>query len=285
MRDQVIYDLGMNNGDDIQYYLKKGFKVVGIEANPDLIKKCTQRFQKDIVSKNLVIENIAVAIGEASPSIEFYIHKTSHVLSTLVRPMDIENYHSINIPHKPIGQIIDEHGSPYYLKIDIEHYDAKVLKDLLNTTHRPQFISAESHDLDVFATLCLLDYKYFNLVHGGTVSTFYRNANIKTQSSSEIYSFPNHSSGPFGEDISTPWMKKEVFVKYLARQGLGWKDIHATSSLPEKATYIESLNDLRENLGQIKSAVRPLLNLVPSVIRRCREKVNLLNTKSKRSNH
>jgi hypothetical protein len=25
-----IYDFGMNNGDDTEYYLKKGFRVVGV---------------------------------------------------------------------------------------------------------------------------------------------------------------------------------------------------------------------------------------------------------------
>jgi hypothetical protein len=29
----LVYDVGMFNGDDTAYYLKKGFRVVGIEAN------------------------------------------------------------------------------------------------------------------------------------------------------------------------------------------------------------------------------------------------------------
>ncbi len=276
MRDEVIYDLGMNNGDDIEYYLKKGLKVVGIEANPSLVESCKERFEEAINNKRLVLENVAVAVGESSPSIEFYVHKSSHVSSTLVRPDDIENYDLIHVSHKSIEEIIKAHGKPYYLKVDIEHYDAEILKDLLRTKHRPRFISAESHDLNVFAALCLLDYEYFNLVNGNSVSTHYSDANIQTSSGSECYSFPAHSAGPFGEDISTPWMKKEVFMAFLAQQGFGWKDVHATNLLPKDAKFIEHLDDLvlspRQNLDRIKAAIRPLFMLVPSAIKRIIER-------------
>jgi hypothetical protein len=30
----LIYDVGMNNGDDTAYYLRRGFRVVAIEPNP-----------------------------------------------------------------------------------------------------------------------------------------------------------------------------------------------------------------------------------------------------------
>jgi len=32
----IIYDVGMNNGDDCEYYLTKGYRVVAVEANPAL---------------------------------------------------------------------------------------------------------------------------------------------------------------------------------------------------------------------------------------------------------
>jgi hypothetical protein len=34
---QLIYDVGMNNGDDTAYYLRRGFRVLAIEANLDLV--------------------------------------------------------------------------------------------------------------------------------------------------------------------------------------------------------------------------------------------------------
>ena len=37
MNRELIYDVGMNTGDDTAYYLNRGYRVVAIEANPDLV--------------------------------------------------------------------------------------------------------------------------------------------------------------------------------------------------------------------------------------------------------
>ena len=40
----MIFDVGCHNGQDFVFYLKKGFKVVAIEANPTLCTELRQRF-------------------------------------------------------------------------------------------------------------------------------------------------------------------------------------------------------------------------------------------------
>lgn len=50
-RNGVIYDFGMHNGDDVEYYLKKGRKIVGVEANPSLVALCADRFRSEIDKK------------------------------------------------------------------------------------------------------------------------------------------------------------------------------------------------------------------------------------------
>ena len=35
----LIYDVGMNNGDDTAYYLSLGFRTVAIEADPELVEQ------------------------------------------------------------------------------------------------------------------------------------------------------------------------------------------------------------------------------------------------------
>ena len=99
----------------------------------------------------------------------------------------------------------------------------------------PPFISAESHSIDVFATLVALGkYNSFKLVDGGTVSSRYQDYDIFTTDGSVKYSFPPHSAGPFGNDISGQWMTSENFFRVLAFSGLGWKDIHASNiEIPE----------------------------------------------------
>lgn len=45
MNPKLIYDVGMNNGDDTAYYLWRGFRVVAIEATPELVATAANRFR------------------------------------------------------------------------------------------------------------------------------------------------------------------------------------------------------------------------------------------------
>src|SRR3954471_13164175 len=79
----VIYDFGMNNGDDVEYYLLKCDKVVAVEANSSLCDLAGERFASEIKSGRLTILNVALADRESAEPLTFYIHKTNHVLSQL----------------------------------------------------------------------------------------------------------------------------------------------------------------------------------------------------------
>lgn len=57
----LIYDVGMHLGDDTAFYLSQGFKVVGIEANPDLAATARQRFSSEIRSGQLTVVNAGIA--------------------------------------------------------------------------------------------------------------------------------------------------------------------------------------------------------------------------------
>jgi len=45
---KTIFDVGLHKGEDTEYYLTRGFRVVAIEANPDLVLFCTEKFRKFI---------------------------------------------------------------------------------------------------------------------------------------------------------------------------------------------------------------------------------------------
>jgi len=40
----LIFDLGANHGEDTEFYLSKGFRVVSLEANPDLVSRLQHKF-------------------------------------------------------------------------------------------------------------------------------------------------------------------------------------------------------------------------------------------------
>ena len=227
---KIIYDIGSNNGDDIPYYLLRADLVVAVEANPMLCELITERFHAEIENRRLIVENCVITAEEEDEDVSFYIHKRNHVLSQFPEPMleQMNNYEKVFLPSKSVDRIIKEHGNPYYIKIDIEHYDAQILRSLSTEDIYPPFISAESHSIEIFSLLVSMGYRAFKLVDGSTVSQVYANRIIQCGQEKISYSFPFHSAGPFGNDVDGKWMNAENFFRLLAFEGLGWKDIHAS---------------------------------------------------------
>ena len=227
---KIIYDLGANVGDNLPYYLKKSDLVVAVEANPILADEIKTRFSKEIASGHLVVEAFVLTTSKSDSEVPFYIHNEGHALSQFPQPgeTEINKFTKILLPSINVVDLINKHGSPYYIKVDIEHYDAIILSELFRNNIRPPFISAESHSIDVFCTLVSEGhYKAFTLVNGYTMHIDYSNSKIN--GGLENFEFPMYSSGPFGEDLKDSWMTPENFFLYLSNEGLGWKDIHATN--------------------------------------------------------
>jgi FkbM family methyltransferase len=229
MNSAIVYDVGMNNGDDSRYYLDKGYRVVGIDANPDSCRACEIRFAPEIAANRMRVLNTGV--GRRSETLDFYVNKRESPISTF-SPRDLKSAPNewlvINVPVRPLSMIIQECGAPVFVKVDVEYFDHLVLHDLLEAGIKPPFISAEAQSIDVFCALVLMGYQQFKLVHGATVGDVYANHTIsRLNQSSTQYSFPNHSSGPYGEDIPGDWMDKNAILLQLLKAGLGWIDLHA----------------------------------------------------------
>jgi FkbM family methyltransferase len=262
---KVIYDFGMNNGDDIEYYLKKGLKVVGVEANPALCRSVEERFADSILSGRLTILNVALSDRSTSESIRFYVNKRDHVLSQMASPSQeqMKDFEPIQVPQKRALEVVREHGTPYYIKIDIEGMDAVVLRDVLEGGILPEFLSAEIHTPYVFALLVTHGYDSFTLVDGATVHEVYKAATIVTPGGRGVHVFKRHSAGPFGEDITSPWWDSSSFVYVLAAQKMGWKDVHASRVIrPTPNARLVTRLTLREHLE----------DLFPSFIRSVRSR-------------
>ena len=56
----LIIDLGMNNGDDTEFYLKRARRVVAVEANPALCEQARERFRDELASGRLEILNLGI---------------------------------------------------------------------------------------------------------------------------------------------------------------------------------------------------------------------------------
>jgi FkbM family methyltransferase len=238
---KIIYDLGANNGDDIPYYLLKADLVVAVEANPVLAESIKFRFKDHIRAGRLFVENIVVTADGGTGGIDFFIHKTEHVLSQLGEPPPHESgkFRKERLPSRGVADIISQHGEPHYVKVDIESCDALILRALFSHGCFPPYISAEAHSIEVFSLLHAVgNYNAFKLVDGQTVFGKYCNRSIADHASGTVtnYSFPYNSAGPFGNDIDGPWWSADDFSRMLAFEILGWKDIHASNAHPPTQT-------------------------------------------------
>jgi FkbM family methyltransferase len=233
---KVIYDLGANNGDDIGYYLLKADKVVAIEANPFLCQLIRERYPVELESRRLVLEACAITCATGVSEVDFWIHRSNHVLSQISEPSTqaLGNFDKCRLPAKSIVELVHAHGDPHYVKIDLEGYDGAVLRSLFAAGIRPPYISAECHNIEIFSILHAIGgYSAFKLIKGSTVSRTYRKAKIHVDGGTHrvSYSFPFHSAGPFGDDVVGDWKSAQRTASEISIAGVGWIDLHATSTV------------------------------------------------------
>ena len=81
----LIFDLGFHSGEDTDFDLKKGFSVVGIEANPHLVANAAVRFQDAITQGRLHLISGAIAPASAGEKVAFYANPNNSGWGT-IRP-------------------------------------------------------------------------------------------------------------------------------------------------------------------------------------------------------
>jgi len=237
-----IFDLGFYNGDDTEYYLKKGYNVLAVEANPELINSAQIRFKKEIKEKKLILINKAIAT-KTGEEIPFFIHPTKAEGSSCNKQKvtwDGSTPREIKIKTITLHELYKYvKVAPYYIKTDIEENDTILVKQLFeNINHiKPKYVSFEisrTHYHIIFCYLYVAGYNQFQLVN---------QANNEGKIDKKInYTFLKYSSGFFGEDLpKTKWMPfDDILSNYIKFKdlriidnqelALGWLDLHATCS-------------------------------------------------------
>jgi FkbM family methyltransferase len=140
----LIYDVGMNNGDDTAYYLRRGFRVVAIEPNPALVATACERFRREIEAGELTILDVGVAAADGE--LPFWVCLTDSRLSSFDRRDasldDRQPVEEIRVPCRTFRSILDEFGVPFYLKVDIQGNDSLCV-EALDPGDVPKFLSVE----------------------------------------------------------------------------------------------------------------------------------------------
>jgi FkbM family methyltransferase len=166
MVDKLIYDVGMNNGDDTAYYLHRGFKVLAIEADPMLCSKASVRFKNEIEEERLTILNMGVAPVQGM--VDFWICNGASEWSSFhksIASRDGLPHHSIKVQCQSFSWILENFGIPYYLKIDIEGNDYLCIESLIDSTDLPKYVSCELGDIEKYLhALDALGFSKYKLI-------------------------------------------------------------------------------------------------------------------------
>ena len=224
----LVYDVGLHNGDDAAYYLKKGFDVIGIDAHAGLCRSCNERFSEEIAAGRMHVLNVGVGAGEGS--MEFFQNEAEDAISTLFPDYwQGRDWLPAQVNVRKLSSIVREYGEPYFVKIDVEFADHMVLLDLLAQDILPKHISAEAQLIDVYCALVCMGYESFKIVRGKDIPCEFRGCEVRSLDGKVLqHEFSPQSSGPFADDLPGDWLTKTQTLDRLLEVGLGWVDLHAT---------------------------------------------------------
>ena len=171
MVPNLIFDVGMHNGDDTAYYLARGYNVVAVEADPTLIEDARKRFPDEVRDGRLILLNCA--IGDADGKATFWVCPHNRAWNSFTREVTARHGYPvepIDVPVRRFKGILAQYGVPYYLKIDIEGYDRACLEDI-DPADRPRYVSWEVSSLEDMVLVRSKGYNAFKCISQATFLT------------------------------------------------------------------------------------------------------------------
>ncbi|WP_162943977.1 MULTISPECIES: FkbM family methyltransferase [unclassified Rhizobium] len=228
--EKLVFDIGMHIGKDTRNYLRQGYNVVALEASPIMVGLVETNFAAELETGQLVIENVGISdhVGQFT----FYMNEYEPEWSSFHPSLGQRGskvggtFKEIPIECITLRELVDKHGIPYFLKIDIESFDVKVIRTLATLPDRPRYISSEECGLVSMVALYEAGVRKFKFSNQEALQS---DINPLT---GEPYG--NACSGPFGEDLAGDWMDEYAAFNYYTgfiREGgkdpnHGWWDIH-----------------------------------------------------------
>lgn len=236
----LIADIGMHDGQDTDFYLKKGYRVVAVEANPELVEAGRQRFTHEIESGRLTI--IHAAIGASAGTVKLFVNDRKTDWSSIhehIAGRDGKELRCLEVPSMSASDFFDRYGEElFYAKIDIEGEDVNVLLGLMNSTAKPKYLSIEATAVWHLGIMRAMGYNRFKLINQAYWFDWTTPCPA-IHGESIDYRFHIGSSGPFGEETQDEWHDVDrVADSFVSIQRLGsfiprqtmhsWWDFHAS---------------------------------------------------------
>lgn len=234
----LVYDLGVNHGEDSRYYLAKGFRVVGVEASPTIAAELVKKFAREIESGAYTLLNIGIWSEETT--LPFYHNEHNDDWSSFDEKYGTRNGTPYKVEHVKcwtMGRLLATYGTPYYLKIDIEGADKFVIDAIAGARRLPPYISIEEFGVEALDDLRRAGYAKFHLAPQQR-KVPNKEPSPSAEGITSGTAFDGDCSGVFGKDIPA-WDDYETtrsrFLKTIrAEDGTWiapsdeWYDIHAS---------------------------------------------------------
>ena len=159
----------MYDGSDTAYYLELGYRVISVEANPDLVRRAEDRFRIAVASGQLTCVHAAVSPGGLEA--ELFLSGTDPGSSTLFgeRLEQKQLRGGIKVPGITVQELFERYSIPDYLKVDIEGAD-RLCVLALTPAKRPRYLSFEVGDdiSELLAHIESIGFNRFKLVNQKT---------------------------------------------------------------------------------------------------------------------
>ena len=236
--DDLIYDVGLHKGEDAEFYLRKGFRVIAFEANPELIAFCRKQLGEYLRQGQLSIVEGAVVgpevVEAGNRTVKFYKNTDLSVWGTVREDWADRNARlgtsSVVTEVEAINFVdaVKTYGVPYFMKIDIEGCDTVCVNALHEFEERPTYISIESDKTSIknikreIGLFYELGYTSFQAVEQSAIPARQRPPIPAREGRSIEHRFVEGASGLFGRELEGSWKSKEEILSHYQAILLGF---------------------------------------------------------------
>jgi FkbM family methyltransferase len=135
-RGELVFDVGAHVGDRVASFRRLGARIVAVEPQPALVRVLKLLYGR---SPDVAIE--PVAVGRAIGTTSMMINADNPTVSTaspefVSAASDAQGWErqrwtrSVPVPVTTLDALIDRHGLPVFIKIDVEGFEEEALRGL-----------------------------------------------------------------------------------------------------------------------------------------------------------
>ena len=181
----LVFDVGAHVGDRVRAFRQLGARVVAVEPQPAMARVLRLMYGRD---SHVIIETAAV--GRIAGTVAMQINVANPTISTASRAFivaaassprwDAERWTTeVSVPVTTLDELIARHGTPSFIKIDIEGFEADALIGLSQAIPALSFeFTTIQRDIALAALVrCAeLGYRLFNAALGESQAFVFENA-------------------------------------------------------------------------------------------------------------